>query len=220
MGQPQLDKGNEIRTVAINGLETRGNNPKTTTIIGYATVFDEFTLLQDSWGEKFYEQINRAAVINTLADDHEIFALKNHNWEKVIGRTGANLKLENHERGLYFELDVPNTTLGKDMIEEVRGGLITGCSIGFRVNDQNWEEKDGKWFRTITDLELREITFTPIPAYSQTSVEVRSLTQLYPSKPKMQINQDELNERQAIFDEANEIYQQLGGFNPCQRYTR
>ena len=38
--------------------------------------------------------------------------LLNHNWDQVIGRTGANLTLTEDEHGLRFEIDVPNTTDG------------------------------------------------------------------------------------------------------------
>ncbi|MEH6848570.1 HK97 family phage prohead protease [Bacillus pseudomycoides] len=210
--KPEIKDENEIRTVYIRNLETREKGSQGTKVTGYAAVYDEFTALSDWWGETFFERIDKNALKNTLADGHDIFALKNHNWDDVIGRTGANLNLENHENGLYFELSAPNTTLGRDVLEEVRSGLISGCSIGFKVKDQNWEEKDGDWFRTITDIELHEITLTPIPAYAQTSVEVRSLTIKPDNKSvKIDVNQTNLEqeERNAILAEANEIYKSM-----------
>ncbi|AFH62258.1 HK97 family phage prohead protease [Paenibacillus caseinilyticus] len=169
---------NEVRTLRLTKLETRalGDEASTgTKITGYAAVYEEFTELRDWWGDRFYERIAKGAFDDTLADGHDIFALKNHDWNLILGRSGANLTLESHENGLYFELLPNNSSLGQDMKEDVRSGLIKGCSFGFRIVDQEWEQRDDDWFRTIKKVELQEITLTPIPAYSSTTAEVRSL---------------------------------------------
>jgi HK97 family phage prohead protease len=208
-----MDKNqNEVRTLLISGMETRAQGDAGTKITGLAAVYDEFTPLTDWWGDTFYERIEKGALKDTLADGHDIFALKNHNWNDVLGRTGANLVLENRDDGLYFELTPNNSTLGRDMLEDVRSGLIKGCSIGFRIVDQYWEERDGDWFRTITKLELREITLTPIPAYTSTTAEVRSLTpDMVRNTSNMPQNQPngEQEERNAILAEAERIQKLL-----------
>ncbi|MBN2909149.1 HK97 family phage prohead protease [Polycladomyces sp. WAk] len=215
---PVVDKNqNEIRTLLIQSIETRSVGESGTKITGLAAVYDEFTPLVDWWGDTFYERIQKGAMKDTLADGHDIFALKNHDWSAILGRTGANLTLSDTENGLFFELTPNNSTLGRDILEDVRSGLIRGCSIGFRILDQYWEERDGDWFRTITKLELREITLTPIPAYTSTSAEVRSLT---PDTVKKggempEISASEQEERQKILLEANRVYEFLkkqGGY--------
>jgi uncharacterized protein len=208
---------NEIRTVPIRRLETREKGEKQVKIAGYAAVYDEFTEIRDIWGDVFYERITQDALRRTIEDGHDIFALRNHNWDHVVGRTGQNLTLQSDEKGLYFELIPPNTTLGRDVTEEVRSGLVTQCSIGFRVLNQEWEERDGDWFRTITELELYEITLTPIPAYTSTSAEVRNLIPNMVKKgEKMpEISTSEQEERQKILAEANRVYEFLkkqGGY--------
>jgi len=207
----QQTNQNEIRTLPIHGLETREKGEKQVKITGYAVVYDEFTEIRDIWGDVFYERITQDALKRTIEDGHDIFALRNHNWDHVVGRTGQNLTLQSDEKGLYFELIPPNTTLGRDVTEEVRSGLVTQCSIGFRVLNQEWEERDGDWFRTITELELYEITLTPIPAYTSTSAEVRSLTPDMVKKGGRtpEISASEQEERQKILAEANRIYQLL-----------
>jgi uncharacterized protein len=204
-----LDKNqNEIRTLWIQHLETRSQADTNPKITGRAAVYGEFHLLMDMWGDHFYERIQQGALTETLAGDHDIFALKNHNWNEILGRTGTNLALSDQENGLYFEL-VPNqSTLGRDILEDVRSGLIQGCSIGFRIVDQEWEERKGGWFRTINRLELREITLTPIPAYTSTSAEVRSLT---PDQVKVDPTQidPEQEERSFMLVEAERIQRTL-----------
>lgn len=164
----------EVRTLKINELESRSKE-NSNNISGYAVVYDTYTEIRDAWGDTFHERIDPDAMVKTLQNGHDIFALRNHDYNQIVGRSGVNLTLENHENGLYFDLTAPNTTLGRDLLEEVRTGLIKGCSFGFRVNEDEWTERDGEYFRTIKDVELREITLTPIPAYSETSAEVRSL---------------------------------------------
>lgn len=208
--KPQMvmnQNNNEVRTIIVKDLEERAKGDGGNKITGFAAVYDEFTEIRDLWGDTFHERIVKGAFKDTLSDGHDIFALHNHNWNKVIGRTGANLVLEDRENGLYFDL-VPNqTSLGRDMLEDVRSGLIKGCSFGFRIVDQDWEERDGTWFRTINKAELSEITLTPIPAYSQTNAEVRSLT---PNQEKKQNSiTAEQEERNAILAEANRIQRKL-----------
>ncbi|MPQ45282.1 HK97 family phage prohead protease, partial [Clostridium tarantellae] len=101
--------------------------------------------------------------------------LINHDWNKVVGRTDSNLVLEEDSNGLRFELTVPNTTDGNDLLENVRLGLIKGCSFGFNIVDQKtrWDD-DWTFYRDITEVELFEVTATPIPAYGDTEINCRS----------------------------------------------
>jgi len=197
---------NEVRTLLIRNIDTRSAGESGAKIDGFAAVYDEYTEIMDWWGDSFQERIQRGALTDTLGDGHDIFALKNHNWNEVLGRTGANLVLTDRENGLFFDLTPNQSTLGRDIVEDVRSGLIKGCSIGFRILEQLWEERDDTWFRTITKIELREITLTPIPAYTSTTAEVRSLTP--PAgcgRSQAPSPSAELQERQAILEEANKI---------------
>ncbi|WP_370773383.1 HK97 family phage prohead protease [Clostridium sp.] len=173
----------EKRTV---NLEIRSTNVEERKLEGYAAVFNEnYTLLRDRWGEKFYERVMPGAFKDTIkerADD--IFMLINHDWNKVVGRSNSNLTLEEDEKGLRFELTIPNTTDGNDLLENVKNGLIRGCSFGFNIKDEEtrWDEK-WNFYRDITKVELFEITATPIPAYADTEISARSDLSLKDIKP-------------------------------------
>ena len=176
-------KRREKRTV---NLEIRSTNVEERKLEGYAAVFNEnYTLLRDRWGEKFYERVMPGAFKDTIkerADD--IFMLINHDWNKVVGRSNSNLTLEEDEKGLRFELTIPNTTDGNDLLENVKNGLIRGCSFGFNIKDEEtrWDEK-WNFYRDITKVELFEITATPIPAYADTEIAARSDLSLKDIKP-------------------------------------
>lgn len=212
-------KQNEVRTLDINQIEIRKDGSSGNQIFGRAAVYNEFVQLKDWWGDIFYERIDSKALDDTLADNHEILALRHHNVDAILGRTGVNLKLDSREDGLHFELQPNNSTAGKDILEDVRSGLIKGCSIGFRIIEQEWEERDGEWFRTIYKLDLIEISLTPIPAYTATSAEVRSLAS-GSAKPEPgtdtpeNLSKDaEKAERQAFLAYADRVITMLGGEN-------
>lgn len=173
----------EKRTV---NLDIRSTNLEERKIEGYAAVFGEnYTLLRDKWGEKFYERIMSGAFKDTIKDRaDDIFMLINHDWNKVVGRSNSNLVLEEDEKGLRFELTIPNTTDGNDLLENVRNGLIRGCSFGFNIKDEvtRWDEK-WNFYRDITKVELFEVTATPIPAYADTEIAARSDLSLKDIKP-------------------------------------
>lgn len=153
-------------------LEIRSIDEGRRKLVGYASTFDEnYTLLRDRWGEKFYERVRPGAFTKTLREN-EAFMLLNHNWNQVIGRTGANLTLSEDERGLKFEIDVPNTTDGNNLLENVRLGLITGCSFGFDITKEKTRWDDSwNFYRDIEEVKLYEVTATPRPAYGSTSIE-------------------------------------------------
>lgn len=161
---------------AVN-LEIRNSNTEERKIEGYAAVFsEEFTQLSDRWGDKFFEKISKGAFIKTLGDnERDKLMLINHDWNRVVGRTNSNLVLEEDEKGLRFTLTVPNTTEGNDLLENVRLGLIKGCSFGFNITKQitRWDE-DWNFYREITEVDLFEISATPIPAYQDTEISARS----------------------------------------------
>ncbi|MGG5463493.1 HK97 family phage prohead protease [Clostridium sp. B9] len=164
----------EQRTVS---LEFRSTNLETRQIEGYAAIFsDEYTKLRDRWGDSFFEKVSRGAFLKTLADkSRDKFMLINHDWNKVVGRTNSNLQLEEDDKGLRFTLEIPNTSDGNDLLENVRLGLIKGCSFGFNIINQKtrWDD-EWNFYRDITEVDLFEVTATPIPAYSDTEINCRS----------------------------------------------
>ncbi|MFR9295977.1 MAG: HK97 family phage prohead protease, partial [Turicibacter sanguinis] len=144
---------------------------------------EEYTQLRDRWGDVFYERVRPGAFKKSLAE-RAVCMLVNHDWSKIVGRTGSNLILEEDDKGLRFELDIPNTTVGNDLLENVRNGLIQGCSFGFNIKNQTtrWDD-NGAFYRDIDEVELFEVTATPIPAYVDTEISARSQLSIRDIKP-------------------------------------
>ena len=138
---------------------------------GYAAVFNE---LSEDLGN-FREKINPDAFNNVL--DNDVVALLNHDMDNLFGRTSnGTVKLSVDERGLYTEIDMPNTQLAKDTIELMERGDISQMSFGFYVGQDSWNKSDAGNIRTIEEISrLVDISLVTIPAYPQTSASVRSL---------------------------------------------
>ena len=101
-------------------LEARaeGELPK---IIGYASVFYDGTAgtQYELWDDTF-ERIMPGAFDRALKED-DCRALVNHDANNLLGRTASGtLRLSIDKTGLRYEIDTPNTTLGRDTIENIR----------------------------------------------------------------------------------------------------
>ncbi|MCS5501915.1 HK97 family phage prohead protease [Lysinibacillus sp. A4] len=165
-------KQKEIRTLDIQGLQTRSQGDSESNVIeGYAAVFNSPT---DIWG-MFTEIIAPGAFADAIASNDDIRALFNHDWNNVLGRTkSGTLRLSEDARGLKFEVDLPNTTLARDLSESLRRGDISQCSFGFVPTSETWDYEPEIPVRTINTVELHEISVVSIPAYEDTEVTLRS----------------------------------------------
>ncbi|MFD2628732.1 HK97 family phage prohead protease [Oceanobacillus kapialis] len=159
----------EMRTFDITKLKTRDateNEPPK--ITGYAAVFNSKT----SIGDFFEEIIEPGAFARSLSENGDIRALFNHNWDNVLGRTkSGTLYLQEDERGLKFEIELPNTSLGRDLAESMQRGDINQCSFGFWIEDagkETWDYSVEPALRTIHEVELFEVSIVSLPAYDDT----------------------------------------------------
>lgn len=164
----------ERRIMPIDDVEMRvsdGDNPK---ISGYAAKYGLFTDLGF-----FREKIKSGAFDDALKDKSlDVRCLKNHDPNLILGRTkSGTLRLDTNTVGLRFDNDIPNTTTGKDTLEEIRRGDISGASFAFTVAEDDWryyEDKPAE--RTIIKIgQLYDVSPCTYPAYPDTTVAARSL---------------------------------------------
>lgn len=166
----------ERRHFEIEDVEIRADEGKAPVITGYAARFDKLSV--PLYG--FREKIQRGAFMRSLKDD-TVKALWNHNRDLVLGSTkNQTLRLWEDDKGLRFELELPDTSWGRDAQESIRRGDVDGVSFGFETRKDAWQGEDEKnVIRTLVDVRLIEISPTPFPAYPQTSVSSRSAEDVY-----------------------------------------
>jgi len=136
-------------------------------ITGYAAVFDK-------WSEDlgfFKEKIEPGAFGRTIKNA-DVRALINHDPNLIIGRTkNDTLRLWEDDKGLGYEVDLPNTSYASDLRESISRRDITQNSFGFQTVQDEWSD-DGKR-RTLLEVKLFDISPVTFPAYRQTNVKIR-----------------------------------------------
>jgi HK97 family phage prohead protease len=142
------------------------------TVSGYAAVFNSPSLLLDN---AFIEIIMPGAFTRTLPG-RDIVALAHHDYQLPLGRTGnGTLRVQEDHHGLRFDLDLPKTDPGHDMLQLVRRRDLTGVSFAFsmeRDGDEKWTRENGRPVRRIYALKLKEISPCVWPAYPATSIQM------------------------------------------------
>jgi HK97 family phage prohead protease len=149
-------------------LRTKGRR-----LEGYAATFGVQTRILD-----FDEVIVPGAFTMSLSASKDVLALMDHDPRAVLARTkSGTLRLSQDTRGLAFDLDVPNTSAGRDILELAERGDIGGASVGFLPIDERWEGDR----RELRAVDLKEISIVSAwPAYDQTVVHARSRPVLFP----------------------------------------
>lgn len=178
----------DVRTLTTN-LTTRSSDDNGMTVEGYAMLYD-----QPSVPMPFVEYIDRGALDNV--DLSKVLLLYGHDLNSVLARSDAeNLQLRADDKGLWFRATLPDTTLGRDTYTNVANGNLKGCSVGFKIGDDKWlQGNDGQVIHHIRSFDqLIEISITPIPAYTETSVDVqRSLEAFMKGENEVEIDYDKL----------------------------
>lgn len=171
-----LIKNKDVRTIDARFKVRDASNPDDKTISGYAVVFNQPS--EDLGG--FIEYVDPHAFEGV--DLSNVLLLFNHDFNNTLARvTANNLSLTVDDTGLRFEATLPNTQLGNDTYTNILNGNYQGCSFGFTISGDDWSEDDqGTPIHTIYRIdELFEISICPLPAYTETSVNVeRSLEKL------------------------------------------
>jgi len=183
----------EYREFEMDKLEVRAaegeDAPKK--IIGHGAVYNKLSV--DLGG--FKELFEPGTFAESIKRD-DIRSLRDHTPTYILGRTKAGtLELKEDERGVYYEVVVPETSYADDLLISIERGDVTGCSIMFQVDGEKgerwflegkevdaidafmamWDEKKHKIERHVNKARLYDIGPVTFPAYPQTDVKARSL---------------------------------------------
>src|SRR5262245_47672849 len=153
------------RRAIVGELRAKGRR-----LVGYAATFGAEARIGN-----FTETIAPGAFAATLKERDDILALLDHDPSKVLARTrSGTLRLSEDKQGLAFDLDVPATTIGNDVLALAERGDIGGASFAFTVKSDKW---DGER-RTLEAVELHEVSVVSAwPAYEGTIVQARARVQ-------------------------------------------
>jgi HK97 family phage prohead protease len=137
---------------------------------GYAAVFDQPARIGG-----FTEIIKPGAFRASLQARADVLALVDHDATRLLARTGSGtLRLAEDSRGLAFEIDVPDTQLGRDVLALAERRDLGGMSFSFRPRAQAWPAPDRRELRAVELIEVSVVQ--AFPAYSATTVSARSMS--------------------------------------------
>ena len=164
------------------------------TLEGYAAVFGADTEI-NSWEGQFVERIAPGAFAKTLSERMPVLQF-DHGHDSRTGSIpiGAIKQLREDEKGLYVQARLFENPLVEPIRQAIEGGAISGMSFRFKVVRDEWRDGEGKQLRdnemhllyspgkrgpiqrTIKEVQLFEAGPVVFPAYNDTSVGVRSVS--------------------------------------------
>jgi hypothetical protein len=150
---------------------------------GYAAVFNSETNIRTMFGS-FREVIRPGAFTRALLEGQDVVAWYQHGDGSPLplGRTKAGtLRLSQDNRGLAFDLDLPDTSAAKDLAVSIGRGDVREMSFAFEPAEEGGE----RWtngepsLRELLDLNVFDVSPVVFPAYPSTSVGLRSEADVY-----------------------------------------
>ena len=169
----------ERRVLPAEFRATRAAGATGTTIVGYAAKYN--VVSEDLGG---FREILLPGCFD-LANSLDIICNVDHDDRKMLGRTtSGTLTVETDSIGLKFRCLVPDTTVGRDVCEQLRPrgnkkiGDLSGCSFAFdtQPDSDEWDLLDNTPLRKVVRGALVfDVALVTHPAYPNTEVALRSL---------------------------------------------
>lgn len=151
---------------------------------GYATTFDRPYLLYEYDGIKYYEVIDRNALVG--ADMSDVIFQYDHEGKVFARQSNKTLILEADNNGLLVCADLGKTASSRGMFEEIESGLVTKMSWAFTVAEDSYNRDT----RTRTILKIKKIydvSAVSIPANADTEINARSFVDGVIEKEKQEL---------------------------------
>lgn len=207
----------EIRAV----VKPENGGKEEQTAVGYATTFnEEYELFRDRDGLDeyiFFESVDSHAF--DKCDMSDVIMQYDHHG-RVFARTQNNtLETVPDEKGLHVVAYLGGTEIGRQLLEEIRGGYSTKMSFGFvvsaqeRTTEEETKEDGGKIIRIhrkITGFKkLFDVSVVSQPANDNTSISARSIGDVVINDVKkerlalMQREREDLKKRITILNELH-----------------
>lgn len=146
--------------------------------VGHAAVFGMQSVdLAPSWADYTVHEIIDPHAFDRTVREADVVGLFNHDDMWLLGRTtSGTVRLAVDERGLAYEIDLPDTTHGRDVAFLLRRGDVNGSSFAFRAIRDTWfEDEEGNITRTLLEVALIDVSPVTHPAYPDTDSSLRSL---------------------------------------------
>lgn len=172
----------EYRDIDIRNMEIRTLGDGQDVVEGYATTFGEPYMLWDDGEYRLFESVDAHAFDETDMSD----VIMQYNHEGRVFARGSNKTLEvaPDSHGLHTRGYLGGTEIGRQLLEEIRGGYTTKMSMGFRVGQDKREVIEDKEnrrvdiYRTILKVsKLYDVSAVSLPANPMTDIRTRDYSE-------------------------------------------
>lgn len=144
--------------------EIKAASDGTWEVSGYASTFGSVDRVGDT--------IMKGAFDRSLSDGRRIKFLYAHDPSQVLG-VPISLKADDH--GLFGRFKISRTRLGEDVHTLLKDGALDSFSIGFYIDDLDFDPETGT--RLLKDIDLLEASVVAIPANPEALVtNVKQMT--------------------------------------------
>ena len=214
---PIEDCGLQIR-------ETEFGQGKSRTVVGRPVMFGVRSVNLTPWSDTrvVYEILEPNCITQELINRSNVVYNNNHSNDisDMIGRCvngKGTLSLVLRENYMESSCDYPNTTVANDTLEHIRLGNVYGMSFAFDDRNANGEENvtyertnetvDGKevWLRHVWLItKLFDVANVTHPAYEQTSVATREMSEAIDKAIEEQLKREVANQGEAADGKTND----------------
>jgi HK97 family phage prohead protease len=151
-------------------------NAETRTIRGYGIVFNKESVDLRIGGRVFREVIRPEAAQGV--DFSDVLSMHNHKSERLLGRTGSGtMRTGVDDIGVWYEVDLPNSPTGEDVLVSVSRRDTQGSSFQFDIEDtgDKWSVRNGKAYREVIKFRgVYEMGPVSEPAYPDATINKKS----------------------------------------------
>jgi len=165
-----MQMSKEIRSGEPVEIRAEGD---TVSVSGYAAVFNSETII----GGSYREQIAPGAFADAIGRDDVMFLI-NHDGLPMARTKSGTLTLAEDERGLYMsaELDSSDPDV-RAIVPKMKRGDLDKMSFAFSPEIQSWDDSGDMPLRTIRQASLYDVSIVTYPAYQDTDIGLRSLSE-------------------------------------------
>ena len=159
------------------GTFDQNSDENSRTISGVAIVFDSYS--RDLGG--FIERIDRGAISEDFLANQDVIMNVDHDNSRMLARYNhgeGTLQLSLEDDGLHFQFEAPNTSLGDEVLYNVRNGNLFECSFACYLNRNDIDviHEDDQTVHVIKNIRaLLDCSIVVHAAYPDTDVQARNL---------------------------------------------
>ncbi|MEH6983957.1 HK97 family phage prohead protease [Priestia megaterium] len=177
----------------VQNAELRSSSDGSMTVSGYVNKTEQLSEILGVT-KRFKEKIAKGAFTKAIQNaPKDIHFLAEHNNKQILASTrNGSLQLKEDSQGLWISATIAPTSWGKDYYELIKSGIYQNMSFGFRSISDSWKSIGANLYeRTISELELFEVSVVRDPAYSQSTIVARSIEIIEEPEVKDVVYEDE-----------------------------